>query len=215
VKSSPARVLEEMLRMLESGAAKPFIELLQHHGLLYPLLPVLSHFIETEEEGLEIYSYLQEIDGFFQDKLLENLERPVLLSSLVFPLLQKRLQLHYLERETIPHLGQIQIQIRGLISDIFQEFLTLPRRLRYSMQNVLLGQYRLTPLHKKKTKRKRIPGDSDFHLALKFLALRACLEPGLKKIYEDWQQFYSTQKWPDEEKPRGRRRRPRRRKKTA
>lgn len=211
VKSAPARVLEEMLRMLESGAAKPFIKLLNEHGMMSHLLPEVAHFIEKEEEGADIYSYLQEIDRFFQDPLSENLERPLLLSSLAYPLLQKRLKTHFLEREQIPHLGQIQNHIRILVSDLFQEFLILPRRLRYSMQNILLGQYRLTPFHKKKTKRKRIPKDSDFHLALKFLLLRCCLEPGLKKIHEEWQTLYLSQERPQAEEPK-RRRRPRRRK---
>ncbi len=210
IKSSPARVLEEMLRMLESGAAKSFIQLLCHHGLMNHLLPEVAHFIEKEKEGEEIYSYLQEIDMISKDPEAENLERSLLLSSLAYPLLQKRIHTQYLEREHIPHLGQIQNQTRILVSDLFQEFLLLPRRLRYSMQNVLLGQYRLTPLHKKKTKRKRIPQDSDFSLALKFLSLRVCLEPGLKKIYDDWYQLYSSIERPEEEKPK-KHRRPRRR----
>ena len=37
--SSQARVLEELLRMLESGAAKNFIYLMIEHGLFYYLLP--------------------------------------------------------------------------------------------------------------------------------------------------------------------------------
>lgn len=195
VKSSPNRVLEEMLRMLESGAAKPFIQLLIYHGLMAHLLPEVAHFMEKEVEGLEIYSYLEEIDAIFQDPLMGSLERPLLLSSFAFPLLQKRLKTFYLDREQIPHLGQIQHQAQSIILEYFQKFFLLPKRLRYSMQNILLGQYRLTPLHTKKGIKKRIPRDSDFDLALKFLALRSCLEPGLKKIHEDWYQlFVSEQK---------------------
>lgn len=193
VKSSPARVLEEMLRMLESGASKSFIQLLTHHGLMNHLVPELAHFIEKEEEGSEIYSYLEEIDAIFQDPMVQKLERSVLLSAFAYPLLQKKIKTEYLDREHIPHLGQIQNLTRGVVSDYFQEFFLLPRKLKYSMQNILLGQYRFTPLYKKKTKQKRIPRDSDFDLALKFLALRACLEPGLKKIHEDWQKIYQSQ----------------------
>jgi len=212
VKSSPARVLEEILRMLESGAAHAFIQLLNEHGMMSHLIPEVAHFIEKEEEGKEIYLYLQEIDRYFQDPEADNLQRSLLLCSMAFPLLQKRLKTQFLDREKIPHLGQIQNHTRNLVSDLFQEFLLLPRRLRYEMQNVLLGQYRLTPLHKK-TLRKRVPKDSDFHLAIKFLELRSCLEPGLKKVHEDWHDLYSSEEHPEEHAPRKRRNRPRRRKK--
>jgi poly(A) polymerase len=211
VKSSPSRVLEEMLRMLESGAAHAFIELLNEHGMMSHLIPEVAHFIEKEEEGREIYSYLQEIDRYFLDPTSDKLQRSLLLSSMAYPLLQKQIKKHYLEREKIPHLGQIQNHTRDLVSKLFQEFLLLPRRLRYEMQNILLGQYRLTPLHKKKM-RKRIPGDSDFHLALKFLELRTCIEPGLKQVHQDWHELYHSEERPEEQKPRRRRRRSRRRK---
>lgn len=208
-KSAPARVLEEMLRMLESGAAKNFIHLLKQHGMLAHLMPQLAHFID-EEEGGEIYSYLQEIDMLITDTTVENPERPVLLSALIFPLLQKSLRLLYLDREHIPHLGQIQTETRNVISNTFQTFFALPRRLHYSVQNTLLGQYRLTPLHKKKVRKRRIPVDCEFDLALKFLSLRSCLEPGLKQVYEEWYQLYQEQGI--EETPPKRRRRPRRKK---
>ncbi len=51
VKSAPARVLEEMLRMLESGASKSFIELLSEHGILHHLLPDVAHFIDKNPDG--------------------------------------------------------------------------------------------------------------------------------------------------------------------
>jgi len=211
LKSSPARVLEEMLRMLESGAAKPFIKLLTHHGLMSHLIPEVAHFIEKEKEGSDIYAFLQEVDMIFQDPSTEDLERPILLSALVYPLLEKRLHLHFISRDHIPHLGQIQQHTRQLIGEVFQGFFRIPRRLSFSTHNILLGQYRLTPLHKKKTKRRRIPKDSDFHLALKFLNLRVCLEPGLKKIFDEWHQLYSSLEI-EEEKPKRRKRKPRKRK---
>lgn len=214
VKSSPARVLEEMLRMLESGASKNFVQLLNHHGLMNYLMPELAHFVEKEEEGPEIYSYLEEIDTICSDPMAQKLERAVMLSALAYPPLQKKIKINYLDREHIPHLGQIQHLSRELVSDYFQEFFLLPRRLRFSIQNILLGQYRLTPLYKRKSKKKRIPRDSDFDLALKFLALRSCLEPGLKKLHEDWQKIYLAQK-STEESEKDRPKRPRKRRKRA
>ena len=74
VKSSPARIVEEMLRMLESGAAKSFIQLLTHHGLMSHLLPGIASFIEKEQESDLIYCFLQEIDSVFLDPTVENLD---------------------------------------------------------------------------------------------------------------------------------------------
>jgi len=211
VKSSSARVLEEMLRMLESGAAKPFMELLAHHGILGHLIPEIAHFLEKEKEGGDIYAYLEEIDLIFQDTQSEKLERPVLLSSLTYPLLHKRLQTHFLERDHTPHLGQIQDHSLDLISEIFQGFFTLSRRLKVSMHNILIGQYRLTPFKKRGKGRRRVPKGSDFGLALKFLNLRSCLEPGLQKVYEEWNEVYAVvrEEDPPSDRPKKRRRRKR------
>ena len=49
LKSSSARIFEELLRMLESGAAKPFFHLLNEYGILKPLSPNLSRFLEKPE----------------------------------------------------------------------------------------------------------------------------------------------------------------------
>ncbi|MBS0629682.1 MAG: polynucleotide adenylyltransferase PcnB [Verrucomicrobia bacterium] len=208
-KSSPARIVEEMLRMLESGAAKSFIQLLTHHGLMYHLLPGIANFIEREKESDFIYNFLQEIDSIFLDPTVENLDRPVLLSSLTYPLLEKKLKVQYLDRNHIPHLGQVQELIRDTIAEMYEGFFMVPRRLRISVNNILMGQYRFTPLHKKTGGRKRIPRDSDFPMALKFLNLRACLEPGLKQIYDEWNETYKSvprEEPSPERRPRRRRR---------
>lgn len=209
VKSAPARVLEEVLRMLESGAAKHFIELMTEHGLLHFLLPQLTHFIE--QEGEEIYAYLEEIDRVFQDPTRDNLDRSILLASLAFPLLQKELDVRFLQRNHTPHLGQIQLHVQTLLNELFQGFFLVPRRIKVAMLNILLGQYRLTPLHKKTARRKRIPRGDDFLLALQFLELRTCLEPGLQKVCEEWTEAYFSSGIVEKPKqPSRRRRRPRR-----
>jgi poly(A) polymerase len=211
-KSSPARVLEEMLRMLESGASKSFIELLTHHGLMAHLLPDVAHFIEKETGGGDIYPFLDEIDRTFQDNSTENFDRSILMSALVFPLMQQTLQKQFLDRDQVPHLGQIQIVARDLANIVLQRFFQIPRRLRFNVQNILHGQYRLTPLTQKSAKRRRVPKDGEFALCLDFLRLRACLEPGLQKVYDIWSNLYDDsglreQQKEDASKNRRRRRR--------
>lgn len=201
VKSSQARILEELLRMLESGAAESFVRLMTENGILQLLLPALASFLETRE-GDEIYAYLREIDTSLNEK---NFSRPFLLSCLLFPYLQNHLQVRFLQRDKIPHLGEIHHEAHHVIDRVFRPFFLLPRRIRITITSILTSQFRLTPLEKKRLGRLRIPNDPDFNLALQFLLLRCCLEPGLKTIWEEWNSIYVA---PDRPiyKPRRRRR---------
>jgi poly(A) polymerase len=206
LKSSSARILEELLRMLESGASSPFFQLMIEHGLLQLMLPALASFLE-KTEGAEIYAYLQEIDAARQEPRASPLERPVLLSCLLYPLLQKRLQERYLDRGQTPHLGEIQNDTHDLITEVFLPFFHIPRRLRCNLCTVLTSQYRMTPMEKRKQRRPRIPNDPDFSLALTFLKVRCRLEPGLQTVWEEWSQAIPS----TPEAPRKRRKRRRRR----
>lgn len=204
IKSSPARILEELLRMLESSAAQPFFRLMTENGILHLMLPNLASFMEAAE-GEEVYSYLSEVDTNLHEPHTPPLERSLLLSCLIFPVLQKRIQTHYMERERHPHLGEIQNEMHALIDEIFRPFFHIPRRLRIGIISILTSQYRLTPIEKRKPRRPRIPNDPDFPLALKFLQIRSLLEPGLQKVWEEWNEAYTS----PHRVPIKRRRRPR------
>ena len=209
LKSSTARIFEELLRMLESGAAQAFFRLMTDEGMLQLMMPALSNFLETSE-GDEVYSYLQEIDTFSRDPEQEAFDRSILLGALVFSMLQKRIQTRFVDRGHFPHLGQIQMEAHDLLDELFLPFFQIPRRMRGCMVSLLTSQFRLTPLEKRHTRRIRIPNDPDFPLALKFLQLRCCLEPGLKTILEEWSNAFTQ---PD--RPIAKRRRRKRRRKPA
>jgi len=211
VKSAPARILEELLRMMESGAAENFFRLMTDHGVLHLMMPAFAAFMESPD-GEEVFSYLKEIDTTFHEAHQCQLSRAVLLSCLVFPILEKRRRTRFTDREIYPHLGEIFTEVHDQISEIFHPFLQLPRRLRGTMASILTSQYRLTPLDKRKKQRLRIPNDPDFASAVKFLEVRACLEPALKELWEEWNKVSSNLP-PVEEgvEPRKRRRRRRRR----
>ena len=49
IKSSEARVLEEIMRMLESGYSSPFFRFLQHSGILHLIFPHCLPFMEGDE----------------------------------------------------------------------------------------------------------------------------------------------------------------------
>jgi poly(A) polymerase len=209
VKSSQARILEELLRMLESGASKEFFHLMTKFGLLEILLPTLAHFLE-HKEGQEIYDFLDEADLLLKEPHTPLLSRAVLLSSMVFPLLNQHLTAHIQKKERSLHLGQVQKEAALIIDQIFQPFFILPKRIKGSMVSLLTTQYRLTPLENKAPGKIRIPRTPDFSLALDFLKLRARLEPALKVVLDAWSEVFRN--LPDEPAPRRhptfRRRRP-------
>ncbi len=191
LKSSSPRILEELLRMLESGSAGSFVHLMTEHGLLQMIVPVLGEFLETEA-GKEVYSYLQEVDTTFHEPSTPPIERSILVSCMLWPLFTKRVSAHFEERGHHPHLGEIYQEAQTLIDDIFGVFLHIPRRLKMEVGSILTSQYRLTPLEKRRSPRLRVPHDPDFPLALKFLQLRAALEPGLQLIWEEWSQAITS-----------------------
>jgi poly(A) polymerase len=186
MKSSQARIFEELLRMLESGAAESFMRLMNETGFLEHLMPAFAEFLETPEGG-DVFSYLQEVDTRTKKTFLD---RGLLVSCLVFPFLQKGLQTRFVDRGRIPHLGEIQQETHDVISTLFQPFFLIPRKLRMKITSILTSQFRMTPYEKRANKRPRIPRDPDFPLALEFLDLRTCLEPALKNIWETWQDVY-------------------------
>jgi poly(A) polymerase len=206
-KSSPARIQEELLRMLESSASEPFFRLLTEHGMIHLMMPAFGEFLESQE-GEEVFAYLKEVDTTFHEPPSPLLDRAVLLACLVFPLLEKRMQERYVNRERIPHMGDIYKEVHDQVNEVFSTFFNISRRLRVGLISILASQYRITPFEKRKQRRPRVPHDPDFPLALKFFEVRCSLEPALQVIHEEWKEAYTA---PPEARPK-RRRRPRRRK---
>ncbi len=207
VKSAPARVLEELLRMLESGASEQFFRLMTDHGLLHLMMPAFGEFMESSN-GEDVLSYLKEIDTTFHETRRSKPDRSALLACLIFPILEKRIDTRFASREKIPHLGEIYSEVQDQIDEVFRPFLQLPRRLRISLASILTSQYRLTPLDKKKKQRVRIPNDPDFSNALKFFEIRACLQPALQQTWEEWNEVCPPMDAHPHEPRRRRRRRP-------
>jgi poly(A) polymerase len=205
VKSSSARIQEELLRMLESGASESFFRLLAEHGFMHLMMPSYGEFMESPQ-GEDVFAYLKEIDTTFHDATKPTLARPVLLSCLVYPLMEKRIQTRYLDRERIPHLGEISKEAMEQIDEVFLPFFHLSRRMKGSLVSILTSQYRLTPLEKKKGRRIRIPNDPEFSQSMQFFEVRCALQPALQSTWEEWSHVLQT---PDH--PRPRRRRPRKR----
>lgn len=179
IKSSPARILEELLRMLESGSAKNFFFLLFEYNQMDLLLPELAKFFYDKQQD-EIGVFLEKVDILASKQGPKKVDRAVLLSSLLFPLIDKAL----VEKDY--HLGQITLLSKKLITEVFSPFFHIPKRLSAAMVTILTSQYRFIPINKGKKTRMRIPKDEYFPLALDFLKLRTMIDPSLIKIHTIW-----------------------------
>lgn len=183
LKSAPARILEELLRMLESGASKNFIELLENHGLLALLLPWLSQSLLTSS-GKQILLLLQAVDEKIQEG--KFISRDVAAACLLYPILDRELHLQYANKGNTPNIGDIatvtHALIRGVSSHSFPPF---TKRMKYAWNFILSSQYRFQSLSKKAHPQSRILRHPDFPAALSLLELRAKIDDSLVPLAEE------------------------------
>lgn len=185
VKSSSVRVLEELFRMLESGASKSFFYLLQQYGLLAVLLPELSYFLENKDKTLTL-QLLEVHDEEIRKGIKSPIDRAFSLSILIFPLVDRYLSEYARAEATTLHLGQIGTSILHVIDCIFAPFFMLPKRIRGVMAFILTSQYRFIPLSGHPVRHPRLPRDPCTPLALSLLKLRSIAQPELLPHYTLW-----------------------------
>ena len=176
IKSSPARILEEILRMLESGAAAPFFKLMTTSGLLEPLFPGLTYFLDGPH-GDEVYNFLKIADEISQQDLKHPIDRSLLTACLLYPILDREIHSRYSQDGIAPSFGQIvtlaSSVIHGIIASSFSQF---PKRITMDAHDIIVAQYRLTPLTEKKQHRPKIVHSREFDLAFRFLRIRALVD---------------------------------------
>ncbi|MBS4170697.1 polynucleotide adenylyltransferase PcnB [Neochlamydia sp. AcF95] len=191
IKSSPARILEEIFRMLESGYSSPFFHLMTQAGLLELIFPCLAHFIQSHQEN-EIYRYLTTADqiNLYSKK---TLDRSLLTSNILFPILEQEIKTHYLDKGRHPHMGEIMMLtsslIKGFVTSSFSHF---PRRHSAVMNFILSTQYRLTPFSGKRHLRTKLVHNKEFEASLIFLKIRASIQPHLQEAYIYWRDQYKN-----------------------
>jgi len=212
IKSSSARILEELLRMLESGAAEPFFRLLHEYGLLKLLIAPLSHFIDLDQER-RIFKILAVVDDEMRKVFPNTPDRSLPMAALCFPILDLTIRHLMSHSDRIPHLGQIAQEADELITNLFSPFFRLPRRLQSMMVFILTSQYRFTPLDQRPIRHPRLPRDEALPFALQLLSLRTILQPELLPLYTQWTEAafkappVHTEPSTGEEAPKPRRRR--------
>ena len=138
--SSPSRVLEELFKILSSGAASATIRLLAQYQLLDRLLPEISRRLDRDG-GQAVYRYLDALDAADQGQRRHS--NAVLLACLLVPLLdplERRLAgLVPGERDSIADLALRTTRlVRG--SALLRN---LPRRDLYQLGQIMTLQRRL------------------------------------------------------------------------
>lgn len=191
LKSSQARILEEMLRMMESGASAPFFSLLQESGILGLIYPILSETMNGELKK-EILTYLTAADKMNQSLGKHSLSRSVLFATLFFPMVQRELRHQFLDDGRIPHLGEIIMLVTSTLKRYMAgTFIHFPRRLAVEANSLLMMQYRLTPLAVKKNPiHSRVFRYKEFEEALTLLKLRALVDKDLIDSFSNWKNHY-------------------------
>lgn len=189
VKSSPARVLEEMFRMLESGYSAPFFQLMVESRLLELLFPKLTkHLADTNSK---IYPLLIAADESCQKNLKKPMDRGLLIAALLFPIAEETLRAEFIQKGITPHLGQIHSVVHETIREILiTSFPHFPRRISSIAEQAITNQFRLNPLAGKKPHPGRTLRSRDFPEALMLLKLRSDADPKLLHQFEEWKDQY-------------------------
>lgn len=190
VKSSPARILEEVLRMLESGASEPFFRLMTGSGLLDLLFPCLNYFLEGKH-GEDVYKLLSVADEINLEGGKRILDRALLTACLLFPILDREIHSKFLNHNIIPNFGQIIALTSTLVhSVVTSSFSHFPKRLSMLANYILATQYRLVPLAGKRPHRSKFMHNKEFDLALQFLKIRALADKNLMEEYLWWDNIH-------------------------
>lgn len=213
-KSSPARIWEEIMRMLESSFSAPFFSLLNKKGLLQYLFPSLEAYLKKDKRK-KIFQYLEASDEFSSHmKSKSLLDRAVFFSSLLYPILEDVIEDKYLSQKKAPNLGDIAEEVSLLNQEIVNSYFLFPRRMRASIVFILTTQYRLTPIAKKRRLRPyKTLNHPEFILALKFLRIRSIIDVSLKETYAYWKKLYYQAQSKEPPRKFNTHRRPRRAKK--
>ena len=182
-KSSPARVLEEILRMLESGYAQEFFRLMAHYHLLDLLFPALTKWLHSAR-GKKVFHYLACADQLYHHKGKNVLDRSALTACLLFPILE-------IELKNPPHIGDITLTAATLVKSLLiHPFTHFPRRITSQAVAILVSQYRITPLSKKRHSREKLFHSKEFVHALAFFKLRAMVNESHVELYKTMRDQY-------------------------
>lgn len=184
--SSQARVLEEIFRMLESGASAAFFNLLKEAGFLEVIFPMLMPHFNGKSAG-KILQNLSAADELQNNPHYPELDRSVLLACLLYPILEEQIKIFSHKHQKIPHLGEIHMLSCTIIKDfVLTSFVRVPKKISAVTNHVLSSQYRFTPLKSRVQFRNSLFQNRSFPMAMRFLRIRSMIDGSLVDTYELW-----------------------------
>lgn len=192
IKSSPARVFEELIKMLSSGRSQIFFKLIKDHQLLEILFPYMNKsFLLSEPLQKLTFQFLQELDNKIQKK--QSYERHVMLSILLFPITHFNVK-YKLKKNPHMKITGIFEYIRNFLGKFFADsFTKCSKKIFVLLTLSIQMQHRLTPLQPTKRHNffnKKLLLHSKFPEALQLLEIRSLVQPQLKTIYSSWLKHY-------------------------
>lgn len=187
LKSAHARVLEELLKMLESGKADSFFRRMTDHGFIELLLPCFHHFLSGPTKKIAS-AYLKAVDEAQKHRNSPPLDRAVLLSALIFPILEEELITLSTDRqEPISMKDIVHLTDTLLHGIIVTSFVHFPKKLLANTYLTIVNQFRMTPLHGNPKFHIRFHSQEDRLLSLELLRLRAHVNPELQPVCAQWE----------------------------
>jgi poly(A) polymerase len=169
-------------------------------GLLKLIFPSLSTFLGSSS-GKTIYQFLAFVDKIHQNRDGIKLERAVLISCLLFPIMEREIKNQYIDQGIIPTMGHVlnasQTLIKMVVASSFAHF---PKAMSGAMGYIMQIQYKFTPPSGKRHYRTSLFHHKEFQMALKFLKLRSLVDESLTECYTTWTKAYKHYRTSDEHK---------------
>ncbi|MEG0036746.1 MAG: polynucleotide adenylyltransferase PcnB [Victivallaceae bacterium] len=191
LKSSKARVFEEIIKVLISSSSNKFFKLLKTSEFLSLLFSKLDCAFKTESfVEKTTLNFLKALDSFdLQDK--NNIDRGFLIATLVCPIIDFDLRLKKKTNKKITN-GFILETIREQLTEFFvNSFTGCSKKNFITALLILQTQYKMTPLNPKHNKMNpKLVRHPYFRSALKLLYIRKTVNPKLEKKYIAWSEMY-------------------------
>ncbi|MBF5050460.1 Poly(A) polymerase I [Candidatus Clavichlamydia salmonicola] len=191
-KSASARLMEEVFKILIFGHAENFFRLSEEAQMLPLLFKKQVEMFNKDPELKKIaFQYLHALDNLV-NKGYRDIERPILIAALIFPLLDFSLKNHPLvkDNDVSTSFGFIVDFIQEFMSTFFYHSLTgCPKKILLITSSILQNQYRMIGLTSKTGIRKSKTGflkQASAEASIFFLKIRSLVDHDLIPIYNKW-----------------------------
>ncbi|APZ42165.1 polynucleotide adenylyltransferase PcnB [Acidihalobacter ferrooxydans] len=214
---APARLFDEVLKLLHGGVALETFELLRHYGLFRPLFPLTEEALAHEVQGYPLTFIARALENTDR-RIAEN--KPVTPAFLFAALLWEpvRRRLAELISDGIPEIPALQMAAAEVTSEQVRH-IAIPKRFSLPMREIWTLQPRFAQRQPKRVA--RLLAHPRFRAAYDFYCLRAEVGEADPELAAWWTQLQETdasgqqallQQTQPSPSTRKRRRRPRKRK---